>query len=274
MSDYRDISEECRSSYYFLGDPGGVFQHVGSGEMPVWEILDHLPAVLTGFFTDDMDRVPLPRAFQPMEWINREGSRETVLYMREGFKADSDSIFSGNLLAVGKGSVIEPGALIKPPALIGRDTEIRHAAYIRGGALIGDHCTVGHATELKTAIFMDHSEAGHFAYVGDSVLGSHVNLGAGTRLANLPFRTLDQKRDNEFPVFDIRIKGARIRTGKSKFGAILGDGVETGCNSTLAPGILVGPDSWIYPCTFVKAGFYPAKTIVKSGSRASVDLRR
>ena len=117
--------------------------------------------------------------------------------------------------------------------MIGSDTEIRQGAYIRGDCLVGKGCVVGHTTEIKGSIMMDGAKAGHFAYIGDSILGNDVNLGAGTKLANLKMMagsivvTADKKR------YD---------TGRRKLGAILGDRTETGCNSVTSPGTLMGPD--------------------------------
>lgn len=158
----------------------------------------------------------------------------------------------GNDVQIGPGSVIEPGAYVKGPCIIGRDVEIRHGAYIRGNALIGDHCVVGHATEIKGSIFLPGAKAGHFAYVGDSILGRDVNLGAGTKLANL--------RLNGDEVL-VACGDARLPTGLRKFGAILGDGVQTGCNSVTNPGTMLGPGCRVLPCAAV-SGHHAAGTIL------------
>ena len=97
------------------------------------------------------------------------------------------AILKGSRIRIGKGVLIEPTAYVKSPTIIGDQTEIRHGAYIRGHCLIGNNCVVGHTTEVKHTIFMDNAKAGHFAYLGDSILGNQVNLGAGTKLANLRF---------------------------------------------------------------------------------------
>jgi NDP-sugar pyrophosphorylase family protein len=153
---------------------------------------------------------------------------------------------------IGKGAVIEPGALVKGPAIIGDNTELRQCAYLRGNTLVGDGCVVGHATELKSSVLLGGSKAGHFAYIGDSILG-RVNLGAGTKLANL--KIIESN-------IVISIEGKKYDTGLRKFGAILADGVETGCNSVTTPGTLLGKDVIMYPNTTAK-GYHPPKTIIK-----------
>lgn len=141
-------------------------------------------------------------------------------------------------ISIGEGSVVEPGAYIEGPCIIGKGCTIRHGAYIRGNLITGDHCVIGHTTEVKNAIFLNGAKAAHFAYVGDSILGNNVNLGAGTKLANLRF-------DNKTIVI------AGIETGIRKFGAIVGDGAQTGCNSVLNPGTLMEKNSTCRPCSVV-----------------------
>ncbi len=153
---------------------------------------------------------------------------------------------------IGKDTVIEPSALVRGPALIGDRTEVRHGAYIRGNVLIGDDCVVGHTTEMKSSVMLGGSKAGHFAYIGDSILGA-VNLGAGTKLANL--KMIDT------PV-SLNIRNRVYETGLRKFGAIMGDGVETGCNSVTMPGTLLSGNVLLYPnCT--ARGYYPPDVMIK-----------
>lgn len=140
-----------------------------------------------------------------------------------------------------KDCVIEPYSYIKGPAFIGRFSEIRHGAYIRGNCYIGSNCVVGHTTEVKESVFFDHAKAGHFAYVGNSILGAHVNLGAGTKLANL-------KLKKNLVHYKDPVSGEIISSGLKKFGAILGDHSQTGCNSVLSPGSLLLPNSLVLPC--------------------------
>ena len=164
------------------------------------------------------------------------------------------AILAGNQIRIGKGVLIEPGALIKSPTIIGNQTEVRHGAYIRGNCLIGNNCVVGHVTEVKHSIFLDGAKAGHFAYLGDSILGNHVNLGAGTKLANLRFIKGD---------VTISSSGGQIKTGLRKFGAILGDCVQTGCNSVTNPGALIGKKSMIIPNTTVPSGYHGENSLIR-----------
>lgn len=133
------------------------------------------------------------------------------------------------LISIGEGTVVEAGAYIAGPCIIGSYCQIRHAAYIRGNCIIGNHSVIGHTTEIKNSIMLDHAHAAHFAYLGDSILGNHTNLGAGVKCANL------------------RLKGDEIivnhnakctPTGRRKLGAIIGDFSQVGCNSVLNPGTL------------------------------------
>ena len=173
-------------------------------------------------------------------------------------------LFDSNIW-VGEGTVVEPGALIKGPTIIGHNTEIRQGAYVRGNCLIGNRCVVGHATEVKTSIMLDGAKAGHFAYIGDSILGNDVNLGAGTKLANLKIVQVEMK---------LRVEGQTYTTGLKKLGAILGDHVETGCNSVTSPGTLLGKASLVYPCVNVPGGFYPSRSVIGMKTKGVLSIRR
>jgi NDP-sugar pyrophosphorylase family protein len=164
------------------------------------------------------------------------------------------AIFKGRRIKIGKGVLIEPGAFIKSPTIIGDGTEVRHGAYIRGNCLIGRNCVVGHVTEVKHTVFLDGAKAGHFAYLGDSILGNLVNLGAGTKLANLRFI-----KGN----ISITTPGSIVQTGLRKLGAILGDGVQTGCNSVTSPGTLLGKKSMVIPNTTVVSGYHPDSSLIR-----------
>ena len=154
---------------------------------------------------------------------------------------------------IAEGVRVEAGAYIRGPALIGPGTEVRHAAYLRGNVLIGADCVIGHVSECKNAILLDCAQAPHFAYVGDSVLGNDVNLGAGTRLANLKIvpGTIAVRHPD----------GTSVDTGLRKLGALLGDGVQIGCNTVTSPGTVIGRDSIVYPGAPLQ-GTIPAAQIV------------
>jgi bifunctional UDP-N-acetylglucosamine pyrophosphorylase/glucosamine-1-phosphate N-acetyltransferase len=141
-------------------------------------------------------------------------------------------------VAVGKGAIVKSGAYIEGPVVIGPDARVGPNCYVRGSTSIGPGCHVGAATEVKNSILFAHSSAPHQNYVGDSIVGSQVNLGAGTKIANL--------RLDEREVF-VQAGGARVATGRRKFGAVLGDGVKTGINASINAGTLVGPGAFIGP---------------------------
>ena len=162
---------------------------------------------------------------------------------------ESSILVNRNQITIEKGCTIEPGVYIKGPCYIGRGSEVRFGAYIRGNFIAGTDCVIGHGTEIKNSIFFNRTHAAHFAYVGDSILGSDVNLGAGTKLANLKLR-----RDEVW----VKHKGSELKTGLRKFGAILGDGAQTGCNSVTNPGTVMGVGAASYPCANI-SGFVPAK---------------
>lgn len=160
----------------------------------------------------------------------------------------------GNGIVIGEGCHIHPNVVIEGPIYIGREVEIRPGAYLRGGCWIGDRCVIGASTEVKRGILLPGAKAPHLNYVGDSILGAGVNLGAGTILSNF-------RHDGR----EIRIawNGTPIRTGRRKLGAILGDGVQTGCNAVLHPGAVVGTGTQIYPGVQLRSGVYPERSIVK-----------
>jgi NDP-sugar pyrophosphorylase family protein len=176
---------------------------------------------------------------------------DRVEHKLEGTVEEGAFIFPPVYLA--PGATIEAGAYVRGPAILGPGTVVRHGAYLRENVLAGRDCILGHSTEIKNAVFLDLASAGHFAYVGDSILGRRVNLGAGTKLAN--FRV--------FPgnVSVVDPEGARIETGMLKLGAILGDDVQIGCNAVTAPGTVVGKNACIYTLSPVRGTVAP-RTVV------------
>jgi acetyltransferase-like isoleucine patch superfamily enzyme len=164
------------------------------------------------------------------------------------------TVFMGEGIIIGQGVLIESGAMIKSPTIIGDLTEVRQGAYLRGSCLTGRSCVVGHVTEVKHAVFLDEAKAGHFAYLGDSILGNRVNLGAGTKLANLRFT------EGAVPV---RTAEGRLDSGLRKFGAIIGDDVQTGCNSVTNPGTVLGKKSLVLPNTTVPSGYHVPGSIIR-----------
>ncbi len=149
--------------------------------------------------------------------------------------------FISGQVFIAEGATVEPTAMIQGPCVIGPRAEVRHGAYIRGNAWIGSEAVVGHTTEVKGAVFFDGAKAGHFAYIGDAILGCNVNLGAGTKLANLKLKG-DEVR------YKHPITNALTSSGLRKFSAIMGDESQTGCNSVLSPGTILMPNTAVLPC--------------------------
>lgn len=158
---------------------------------------------------------------------------------------------------VGEGTYIEKTALIQGPAIIGRNCQIRHSAFIREQVIIGDGAVVGNSTELKNAILFDGVQVPHFNYVGDSILGYKAHLGAGAIISNF------KSTGDEINVY---LEDKKMGTGLNKFGALVGDRVEIGCNSVLFPGTIVGRDAVIYPLCPVR-GFIAAESTVKNDGK-------
>lgn len=164
---------------------------------------------------------------------------------------------------IDEGTTVEPGAVIKGPAWIGRNCHIRSGCYVRENVVIGDDCVLGNSCEFKNCIVFDHAEVPHFNYVGDSILGFKAHLGAGVILSNV---RLDRR---EVVINDGRCDHS---TGLRKFGAIVGDHVEIGCNSVINPGSLLGRHSVIYPLTSF-GGILPARSMVKTRQQQVVVTR-
>ncbi|MCD8120185.1 MAG: UDP-N-acetylglucosamine pyrophosphorylase [Lachnospiraceae bacterium] len=155
---------------------------------------------------------------------------------------------------VAKTAKVAPTAYLGAPVIVGEYAEVRHCAFVRGSALIGEHATVGNSTELKNVILFAHVEVPHYNYVGDSILGYYAHMGAGSITSNVKAdRGLVVVKDGE----------EHFETGLKKFGAILGDHVEVGCNSVLNPGTVVGKNSNIYPLSMVR-GVVPENSIYKN----------
>ena len=170
----------------------------------------------------------------------------------------------GGNVFIGEGTVVEPGAMIKGPAIIGRNCQIRHNAYIREQAIVGNDCVVGNSCELKNALLFNGAQVPHFNYVGDSILGFKAHLGAGVILSN--FKAFKGN-------ITVPINGVPFDTGLRKFGALLGDGVDIGCNAVLNPGSIIGRHSVIYPGTNWR-GYLPADSIVKNKAVVEEVARR
>nr|MBQ8244875.1 UDP-N-acetylglucosamine pyrophosphorylase [Oscillospiraceae bacterium] len=152
-------------------------------------------------------------------------------------------------------ATVAPTAYLGSPCIIGAKTEVRHCAFVRGSALVGENCVVGNSVELKNVILFDNVQVPHYNYVGDSILGYKSHMGAGSLTSNV--------KSDKTPVV-VKSRDAQIPTGLKKFGAMLGDYVEVGCNSVLNPGTVIGRNTNIYPTSCVR-GVVPANSIWKTG---------
>lgn len=166
----------------------------------------------------------------------------------------------GENIWIAKSAKVAPSASITGPCIIGERTEVRHCAFIRGSALVGNDCVVGNSTELKNVILIDTVQVPHYNYVGDSVLGSHSHMGAGSITSNV-------KSDKTLIV--IKSGDQRYETGLKKMGAVLGDYVEVGCGSVLNPGTVIGKNTNVYPLSSVR-GVIPANSIYKKSGEVAL----
>ncbi len=256
---------------YFFELDGATHRDLFSPGEPVWAALDRLPDYLARFFAEPwplrgraglvvrplaivdgavlegLDLRPTGPKGRTQAWDGDRALDDAAVVMAGAYLSD-------DRVVLGPGTVVESGAFLKGPTVVAGRSEVRQGAYLRGDCLVGAGCVVGHTTEVKGSVMLDGAQAGHFAYIGDSILGRRVNLGAGTKLANLKMVP---------GTITVRADKVVHETGRRKLGAILGDGTETGCNSVTSPGTLLGPQSMVYPTVAVPAGFHPARTVVQ-----------
>lgn len=227
------------SGFFDLSNPtvSGLFENISY----VWEVVAKISGVLQGMLA----HAPIERSTPP-----------------EGVWVGSENVFISTTARV------EPGVFIQGPAYIGPGVTIRHGAYLRANCILLEGSVLGHASEMKNSILLPDAKAPHFAYVGDSVVGSRVNLGAGTKLSNV---ALTGRSDHRCTI-SIRIDGTIYNTGLTKLGAIIGDDVQTGCNSVTSPGALVGMRTLVYPNVTVAKGLHRGDSIIKL--RQSIELVR
>jgi NDP-sugar pyrophosphorylase family protein len=171
--------------------------------------------------------------------------------------------YIGDEVFIGEGTVVEDGVMIKGPAIIGRHCQLRHNAYLREHVIIGDHCVVGNACEFKHAWLFNRCQVPHFSYVGDSILGYRAHLGAGAKISNVKLMPGNVMVEYNGEVFD---------TGLRKFGALLGDETDIGCNAVLNPGTIIGRGSVVYPNTSWR-GVLPSRMIAKNKAAQEIAVR-
>ncbi|NBQ55659.1 MAG: UDP-N-acetylglucosamine diphosphorylase [Verrucomicrobia bacterium] len=166
-------------------------------------------------------------------------------YLQKNLKSESKAKLIGTPVIgenvyLGEGTIVEPGVYIRGPAWIGKNCEIRHGAYIRENVIAGDGCVLGNSCEFKNCVLLSGAHVSHFSYVGDSVVGRDVNLGAGVILSN--YRLDGQS-------IRVRVAGQLLETGLRKFGAMVGDRASVGCNAVVNPGSLIAKEARILPGT-------------------------
>lgn len=261
------------NSFFDLAD----YQHrqIFSESEPVWTALGRLKAYL-----GDLAFPPLPAGIRPsqplaetlvlyegevlsalgLEIVYGDVTKGGLRVRRNGQELAgatvlmAGAVLHGEQFVFGPGVLVESGAFIAGPTVIGDCSEVRQGAYLRGNCLIGKRCVLGHVTEVKHTIFLDDAKAGHFVYLGDSILGNQVNLGAGTKMANLRFVKGNVR---------VRTPQGTLDSGLRKFGAVLGDQVQTGCNSVTNPGTIIGRRSFLLPNTTAPSGYHPENTMIR-----------
>ena len=186
-------------------------------------------------------------------WEALKGIKDFILRLGSGLGEDYVQV--SPQVWVHRTATVAPTAFLGSPCIIGAGTEVRHCAFVRGSALVGENCVVGNSVELKNVILFDNVQVPHYNYVGDSILGYKSHMGAGSLTSNV-------KSDKTLVV--VKSQTEQVPTGLKKFGAMLGDFVEVGCNSVLNPGTIIGRRTNIYPTSCVR-GVVPANSIWKTG---------
>jgi len=245
----------------------GVFKNIKQ----LWDPLKNLEDLILKALIEDETGDPL----EALSGLTVDASSSSEGFIVERWIKLKTPIISKTLgIRIGSGTSLEPTAVVKGPAIIGKNADIRQGAYLRGNIMAGNHCVIGHCTEIKNSILMNHVEAGHFNYIGDSILGSYVNMGAGSRLANVQFRSLEEKMKDLINDIEIPLESGTISTKLPKFGAIIGDNSEVGCNAVVCPGTLIGRDTWIYPnCTVPKGVHPPGRFIAPTDHKPRARLK-
>jgi NDP-sugar pyrophosphorylase family protein len=263
------------TSFFNLQD--FTFAAIFAADEPVWSALHNLKPFLQKFTYPDYSAIfpkngePLPKTIVIHDNTTYTGDEVDIIFgdaPKGGLIVTKEaqpltgasvlmagSVFMGTEISIGKGVLIEPGAMISSPTVIDDRCVIRQGAYVRGFCLFGKQCVIGHVTEVKHSIFLNDAKAGHFAYLGDSILGTNANLGAGTKLANLKFTAGN---------VSIKTPEGIVDSGLRKFGAILADNVQTGCNTVTSPGTLIGPRSMVLPNTTTPSGLHDRMSIIRS----------
>jgi NDP-sugar pyrophosphorylase family protein len=205
-----------------------------------------------------------PGDVAPWEWLKRIGPALAAYKFEAALPVRPAGVHIEGFVFIHPTVKLPPYATIIGPAWIGEGTEIRPGAFIRGNVIVGANCVLGNACEFKNCLLMDGAQVPHFSYVGDSILGNGAHFGAGVICSNL---RLDQK------LITVRTPETVHETGLRKFGAIVGDRAEVGCNAVLNPGTVLGPRALVMP-TVAFSGYLPAATIAKSRGGVTLLPRR
>ena len=228
-----------------------------------------------------MPALSLEEKFAPAEFIALEHTTHAKLFENQRFIWDAlkqiasylqfrlkpavlgqlmGKPFISNTVFIGSGTIVEQGAVIKGPAWIGERCHIRSGCYVRENVIVGDGVVMGNSCEFKNCIVCDEAQVPHFNYVGDSILGFRAHLGAGVILSNVK---LDHRE------ISVAIDDGIVPTGLTKFGAIVGDRTEIGCNSVMNPGVILGRDCIVYPCTSFR-GVLASGSVVRNQQQIQV----
>lgn len=190
-------------------------------------------------------------------WEVLKDIKDFIIELGKSLPKDKYDEVSENVW-VAKSAKVFPSAYLGAPCIIDEDAEVRHCAFIRGSAIVGKGAVVGNSTELKNVILFNKVQVPHYNYVGDSILGYKSHMGAGSITSNV-------KSDKTLVVVKDKVENEEIETGLKKFGAMLGDNVEVGCNSVLNPGTVIGRNTNIYPLSRVR-GCISANSIFKDAN--------
>jgi len=199
---------------------------------------------------------------------------EHVARLTDGQQTILGEVMAGAIIGdrpiyIGEGARIEPGAYVHGPAYIAAGAVVRHGAFVRENAILLAGSVLGHASEIKNSLLLPGAHAPHFNYVGDSILGHRVNLGAGTKLSNLGILSEKDRLSGKRPFIKIPVNDIIYDTGLAKIGAIMGDDAQTGCNSVLNPGCLIGKNSLVYANLSLRKGYHPPNSIIKLRQKTS-----
>lgn len=212
-------------------------------------------------------------------WQALEGLEEQVVLLTGEKVVVRGEVMPGahigdRAIYIAAGARIEPGAYVMGPAYISEGVTIRHGALVRQNVVMLPGSILGHASEAKGSLFLPQASAPHFSYVGDSILGQRVNLGAGTKLSNLTLVSEKDALTRQRPTIKLSIEGNEYDTGLAKMGAILGDDAQTGCNSVMNPGCLIGRNTLVYANVSLRKGYYPPQSLIKLRQRNEIVARR